>query len=266
MKDENMTDGTGGTDDQGLPHSPSFLLPPSSFCLRVVKLGGSLLDFDALVPALRSWLAGQPAMTTVMVVGGGSLADAIRDAHVRQPLDDEAAHWLCIRLLGVTAELVARLLPEARLIPRLGELFVGRTSVRSGGLKSALQQEGGPRPRDAGLWILEPESFLRDEELRIGAKPLPHTWGVTSDSIAARLAVALEATELVLLKSRLPDGAEIGEAVRTGYVDAYFSRAVVGTRAVRCVNLRAVGFPQVEMRIPGSQEDQPQRTRRSRRT
>ena len=237
----------------------------SPLSLRVVKLGGSLLDFDGLVETLRTWLVGQPAMTTVMVVGGGSLADAIRDAHARHSLDDEAAHWLCIRLLGVTAELVARLLPEARLIRRLGELFVGRTSVGRSGLKSALQQEGDPRPRDVGLRILEPESFLRDEELRIGAKPLPHTWGVTSDSIAARLAVSLEAAELVLLKSRLPDGAEIGEAARTGYVDAYFAREVRGVPAVRCVNLRASGFPQVEMRISGSQANQPQRTRRSQR-
>ena len=257
-----MTDGTG---ERRVSDSSSFLLPPSSFHLRVVKLGGSLLDFDGLVETLRTWLAGQPAMTTVMVVGGGSLADAIRDARARHSLDDEAAHWLCIRLLGVTAELVARLLPEARLIRRLEERFVARTSVRSGGLKSALQQEGDPRSRDAGLWILEPEAFLRDEELRLGANPLPHTWDVTSDSIAARLATTLQAQELVLLKSRLPDGADLDEAVQSGYVDAYFARAVRGVPAVRCVNLRTSGFPQVEMRVSGSRADQPQRAPRTRR-
>jgi hypothetical protein len=115
------------------------------------------------------------------------------------------------------------------------------------------------------LWILEPESFLRDEESKIGANPLPHTWDVTSDSIAARLAVTLEARELVLLKSRLPDGADIDQATRSGYVDAYFSRAVLGMPAVRCVNLRASGFPQVEMRVSGSQADQPQKAPRTRR-
>jgi hypothetical protein len=183
-----------------------------------------------------------------MVVGGGRLADAIRDARARHPLDDEAAHWLCIRLLGVTAELVARLLPEARLIRRLDELSVEWTSVRSGGLKSALRGNGSPPPGGEGLWILEPESFLRDEELPLGANPLPHTWDVTSDSIAARLAVALGARELVLLKSGLPPAADLDEASRSGYVDAYFPHAAAGVPAVRCVNLRANGFPQVEIR------------------
>jgi aspartokinase-like uncharacterized kinase len=224
-----MADGSGK--ESLLPPS-AFILPPSSFCLRVVKLGGSLLDFDGMVPALRSWLEGQPVMPSLMVVGGGSLADAVRDARARHALDDEAAHWLCIRLLGVTADLVARLLPEARLIRRLDELR--------------------PLPGGEGLWILEPESFLRDEELPIGANTLPHTWDVTSDSIAARLAVALGTRELVLLKSGLPPTSDLDEAARSGYVDAYFPRAALGVPAVRCVNLRAGGFPQVEMRRPGS--------------
>ncbi len=238
-----MADGSG---KQGSPTPDPR--PPTPSCLRVVKLGGSLLDFDGLVPALRSWLAGQPAMASLMVVGGGSLADAVRDACARHPLDDEAAHWLCIRLLGVTAELVARLLPEARLIRRLDELHrdkgVGSLCWESlpGSQEKVANQDSRP------LHLVEPESFLRDEEPPLGANPLPHTWDVTSDSIAARLAVALGARELVLLKSSLPADASLDEAARSGYVDAYFPRAAQGVPAVRFVNLRAGGFPQVEVR------------------
>jgi hypothetical protein len=202
------------------------------------------LDFDGLVPALRSWLAAQPVMTVVMVVGGGSLADAVRDARDRHRLDDEAAHWLCTRLLGVTAELVARLLPEARLIRDKG---VGSLCLES--LPGS--REEVPNKDSRPLYLVEPESFLRDEELHAGANALPHTWDVTSDSIAARLAVALGARELVLLKSGLPGDASLDEAARSGYLDAYFPRAAHGVPAVRCVNLRAGGFPQVEMRLPG---------------
>jgi aspartokinase-like uncharacterized kinase len=204
--------------------------------LRVVKLGGSLLDFDGLVPALRSWLAGQPAMASVMLVGGGSLADAIRDACVRHALDDETAHWLCIRLLGVTAALVARLLPESRLNKGVGSLC-------SGGLPKSQEEVANKDSRP--LYLLEPESFLRDEDSRVGANTLPHTWEVTSDSIAARLAVVLQARELVLLKSGLPPAADLDEAARCGYVDAYFPCVARGVPAVRFVNLRAAGFPQV---------------------
>ena len=192
---------------------------------RVVKLGGSLLDFDCLVPRLHAWLAGQPPMPGVMLVGGGKLADAIRDAFARHRLGEEAAHWLCIRLLGVTAELVAGLLPEAVLVNRFDELAAERVAKR--------------------LAVFEPEQYLRDEAV----DPLPHSWDVTSDSIAARLAARLEAGELVLLKSDLPAGlATLQEAADAGYVDRYFPTVAADLPRIRCVNLRSDGFPEVTLR------------------
>jgi 5-(aminomethyl)-3-furanmethanol phosphate kinase len=220
---------------------------------RVIKLGGSLLDYDRMVPQLRAWLAAQPPLPGLMLVGGGELADAIRRAFTTHALGEEAAHWLCIRLLGVTAELVARLLPEAALAKHLDEL----------------PAEDGTRR----LVILEPERILRDDEPRprrthpgetefsmggpdvpeglsadkraYGICPLPHSWDVTSDSIAARLAVLAGADELVLLKSGLPtDSLTLAQAAETGYVDRYFPVAAAGVPRVRCVNLRADGFPE----------------------
>jgi len=203
---------------------------------RVIKLGGSLLDFEGLVPRLRDWLAAQPPMPNVMVVGGGRLADVIRDAFARHALGEEAAHWLCIRLLGVSAELAARLLSEAVLVKRYEELL----------------DEGVV----AELKIFEPEQYLRDESRvlagahAMGITPLPHSWNVTSDSIAARLAVVLRAGELVLLKSALPSGAAtLQQAADAGYVDRYFHTAASELRQVRCVNLRSDDF--AETRLPG---------------
>jgi aspartokinase-like uncharacterized kinase len=199
---------------------------------RVVKLGGSLLDYDGLVPAVRNWLDAQPPMRTVAVVGGGDMADVVRASFRRHVLSEEAAHWLCIRILGVTAELVAGLLPEARLTRRLEEL------------------ETMPA---RGLAIFEPEEFLRNEAeilSRRGMKvpPLPHSWDVTSDSIAARLAALLGAEELVLLKSALPDGIlGLQEAAGAGYVDRYFPCAAAGLPRVRFVNLRAEGYPSLDV-------------------
>jgi hypothetical protein len=48
--------------------------------IRVVKLGGSLLDLEELPERLTRWIAAQRAMASVMVVGGGWLADALRAA------------------------------------------------------------------------------------------------------------------------------------------------------------------------------------------
>ncbi len=202
---------------------------------RVIKLGGSLLDFESLVPALRTWLAAQVPMLSVMIVGGGRLADAIRAAFATHALDEEAAHWLCIRLLGVTAELAARLLPEAVLVKQFDDLLV--------------PQDG------ASLAVFEPEQFLREEESLLerfctrGIGPLPHCWDVTSDSIAARLAVLLRADELVLLKSGMPaDLTTLQEAADAGYVDRHFPAAAAGLTRVRCVNLRSGNLAETFLR------------------
>ena len=156
-----------------------------------------------------------------------SLADAIRDAFARHRLDEASAHWLCIRLLGVTAELVARLLPEAVLVKQFDEI----TSASPATL----------------LAIFDPEQFLRDETV----DPLPHSWDVTSDSIAARVAARLDTAELVLLKSHLPSGhATLQEAAHAGFVDRYFPIAAAELARIRCVNLRAENVAEVALRAP----------------
>jgi len=204
--------------------------------LRVIKLGGSLLDFDELAPRLRAWLKAQAPMTNLMLVGGGRLADAIREAYAIHPLSEEAAHWLCIRLLGVTAELAANLLPEARFLKRVHEI--------------GAQREGH------SLAILDPEQYLRDEAVLLRQSgwrkiaPLPHSWDVTSDSIAARLAQFLRAAELVLLKSSLPEASSTpAQAAEAGYVDRFFPKAAAGLARVRCVNLRSSRFDERELRM-----------------
>lgn len=191
---------------------------------RVIKLGGSLLDCDGLAARFRRWLAQQSPGQNVILVGGGEMADVVRRAFAQHRLDEESAHWLCVRLLSVTAELFARLLPEAAWATRLEELRWADTH----------------RPV-----IFDCEHFLRCDDAR-SLHPLPHTWEVTSDSIAARLAQRLAAFELVLLKSRLPEpGWDLAQAAAAGYVDRYFPRAARSLPRVRYVNLRHDSFAEV---------------------
>src|SRR5688572_1338064 len=112
--------------------------------MRVIKLGGSLLDFAGLLPALRAWLAAQTPATNLMTVGGGKLAEAVRGADRLHGLDRSAAHWLAIRAMGVTARLVQDLLPESQF---------------SDDLSDFAQEKPCPI-----LWVFDPRPFLEDDE------------------------------------------------------------------------------------------------------
>ncbi|MBA4018822.1 MAG: hypothetical protein C0483_16770 [Pirellula sp.] len=184
---------------------------------RVVKLGGSLLDCADLVERWKAWIAVQSPAQTLLVVGGGGLVDVIGELQrLHSQLTDQDAHWLAIRAMQLNAEMIVGLLPEAEYVADVTG-FVSR-------------------PRAAGLFIVDPWSFMQADAR--SESPLAATWEVSSDSIAARLAVMLGAEELVLLKSALPvDVRDLGD-----YVDAAFEETSRSLKAIRFVNLRDAAF------------------------
>lgn len=70
---------------------------------------------------------------------------------------------------------------------------------------------------------------------------LPHSWAVTTDSIAARAAVVYRAARLVLLKSiDLPPGTSWPAAAARGWVDDHFPHVVAGREIlIEAVNFRS---------------------------
>lgn len=186
-------------------------IPP----LRLIKVGGSLLrsappSQAGLTAAFRGWLGQQTAAVNVLVAGGGEFVDVIRRADEEHHLGEETAHWLCVDALSVTAQLLGAVL-SVPVVTRRQELPEEIPSV----------------------CVFDPASFMHDLEHRLFLDPLPRTWGVTSDSIAARIADHLAASELVLLKSCLP-----GPAV-ADFVDNSFSVAAANLPTIRCVNFRS---------------------------
>ena len=173
--------------------------------LRVVKLGGSLLDLPDLVGRLRAWLVQQPLGDTILVVGGAARVDAIRRTQKADGLTDSAAHWLAIRAMATQAEMLRSALPEAAL---LTDIFQAR--------------DASVRPVH-GFGFSSPHRFMRDALTATLATPLPESWDVTSDSIAARVAELCDADELVLLKSTPPPAKSFAELAELGYVDQFFT-------------------------------------------
>jgi len=88
--------------------------------------------------------------------------------------------------------------------------------------------------------VIDCLAFAAEDESRLG--PLPHSWAVTSDSIAARAAVVHGAERLVLLKSvDVPPGTSWEAAAARGWVDPHFPHVVVGAPfPVEVVNFRRV--------------------------
>ena len=189
--------------------------------LRVIKLGGSLLSMDRLGEVLHAWLESQSPATNLLVIGGGSLVDAVQIEAEADGLSDDLAHERALRAMGQTARQAAEFLEDP---------------WRIASPEDAWQAEGRL------LLLLDPVRFEEEWNREDQGKPLPRSWDVTSDSIAARVALVLKANELVLLKSTLPTGATTWqEAADSGYVDRCFPQVAAQLRVIRCVNLRAPG-------------------------
>jgi aspartokinase-like uncharacterized kinase len=191
--------------------------------LAVVKVGGSLFDWAELPERLTAYLemrrmAGHREHA-ILIAGGGPAADWIRSVDQIHHLGDVVADRLALRALDLTAAFLAEVLPQAPCIDRLEMLELS--------------------PHSRTCTILSPRCALSEIE-RSGASPLRASWDVTSDAIAARIAVHLEAQSLVLLKSTpLPAHATRGEAARLGLIDPVFPFVARLISNVEYINLRS---------------------------
>jgi aspartokinase-like uncharacterized kinase len=188
----------------------------------VVKVGGSLLGWHMLPARLAAFLVSRhnafPTERPILIAGGGAAAELVRVIDRAHGLGDATAHDLALRALDLTAAVLAELLPRSMLAEGIEALF------------SAWMSEQIP--------IVVPRALL-DHFERTGVAPLPRSWDVTSDTIAAWIASNMGAVSLVLLKSAsLPPGASPEDAARLELVDPIFPRAARALPRVEYLNLR----------------------------
>src|SRR5918993_6040455 len=143
----------------------------------IVKVGGGLLvtpgDLDHVTAAISALARSCRLM---IVPGGGPFADTVRAVDRQVGIPEDAAHWMAVLAMDQYAHLLAARLDGAAIVSSLAQA------------RGALEAERVP--------VLAPSEWLRQHD------PLPHSWDVTSDSIAAWIAGASGAREIVLLKPR----------------------------------------------------------------
>ena len=187
--------------------------------LDLVKVGGSLFEWPGLPRRLMAFLRASEVNRLVLVAGGGGFADVVRALDRIHGLGDDRSHGLALRAMELASHALSALVPELRIVESVA------------GLDAAWSMGAVP--------ILCPRLIL-DEGERAGQTPLPRSWEVTSDSIAARLASTLAADELVLLKSVEPaPGLDRIGASAVGLVDPRFPIEARSIATVSVVNLRA---------------------------
>lgn len=174
--------------------------------VTVLKFSGAVTrEPGTLRRAIRGVQSLGRERRLLIVPGGGEFADAVRIAWRRGELGDSAAHWMAILAMDQMAHLLADRL-EAVLVTD--------------------PVEGTSKATVAGIAILAPFAWLH------GVDALPHSWDVTSDSVAALVAAQIGATELLLLK--------MVEGPLEELVDANFQRVIPPGMPIRILTPEAL--------------------------
>ncbi|MDF1744118.1 MAG: hypothetical protein P1V19_10495 [Gimesia sp.] len=189
----------------------------------VIKVGGSLFDLPDLSARLSRLLDEFEHAHPLLICGGGDAANLVRSWDQTFDLSEETAHWLAIQSLILNDRLLCELLPDARIVSSRAEA----TEVW----------------KEHKIPVLCSYTYLKQtSEAQIA--PLPTSWDVTSDSIAAWVTLTWPAEELVLLKSvELLRENSLTELAQAGLVDLHFPSFSESLPKLRWCNLRCKDEP-----------------------
>jgi len=145
----------------------------------IIKLGGSLSRSDALIDCLNAVEKNYQGRAVVIVPGGGAFADQVRLAQQHWQFDDHTAHRMALLAMQQTALMLKGLKAD----------WVIAQNVEA--IHAQLNRHN--------IVIWSPDSAELDNA------GIAASWDISSDSLAAWLARALSANELILVKSAVID-------------------------------------------------------------
>ena len=173
--------------------------------IRVIKLGGSLIEYGRVIIRTLRDFAAEKNLTLIIIPGGGPFAMTVRA--LAGKLSDEAAHWMAVLAMHQYGFFLAN--GEFSLIESLDDIV------------------------DRDVSILLPYKILKADD------SLPHTWDVTSDTIAAFIAYKLG--ERCFIKLTDVDGILDAEGRVIEKVDIE-ELAKRSTRTCTCIDNALPGF------------------------
>ena len=163
----------------------------------VVKLGGSTADHKAM--EVWTGALARSSLPLVIVPGGGTFADQVRDEQRRLGFSDAAAHAMAILAMD-----------------QFGHVILDR--------HERFSPARSPEEIDQAL-ADGSQTGIFPSAMAIPASDIPISWDITSDSLAAWLAGKLGAETLLLIKQSRAFANEdsVADLTARGIVDAHFA-------------------------------------------
>ncbi|HUX99763.1 MAG TPA: hypothetical protein VMV49_09435 [Candidatus Deferrimicrobium sp.] len=140
----------------------------------VIKIGGSILKNKSIKKLCEYLNELSKQFRFVLLPGGGEYADLVRNHYQNFPISDNNAHWMAITCENI-----------------LGFFLVNNLEL---GIPVFTLSEIAKAIESSKIPVFLPFQYLYEQD------PLPHSWDVTSDSIAAYIAKCLQADKLILVK------------------------------------------------------------------
>ncbi len=125
----------------------------------IIKLGGSLLAQGRDIVHDLSDYAAKKGLLLIIVPGGGPFAETVRNLSEKGAVSEDAAHWMAILAMHQYGLFLADGEPNIPIVESVEDI-----------------SNAGP------ICILLPYKILKADE------SLPHSWDITSDTIAAFIA------------------------------------------------------------------------------
>lgn len=139
----------------------------------VIKVGGSLSRRRLILEKLFKELAAISQNHKFLVVpGGGPFADMVRSIYHKFDISEDTAHWMAVLAMDQMGFFFSNFHPNIKVVNKIEE---------------ARKISSGLIP------VLIPSRILFEND------PLPHSWDVTSDSIAAYIAHATNTKKIFIL-------------------------------------------------------------------